>query len=374
MNRTTLACFLVPALCITSALGQFDIDDPERWSLVTHRDNPAYEGGPWGQLAGRGSVPYEFRISRYEITTDDWLEFANTFATQSDELDDLIVGQMSWGAREDFSHSGPGSRYAYHPGLEQPGLAPITISWRQAAMYCNWLHNGKSSDPATIHFGAYDTSTFGRDGSHFTDQSTRSCGAKYWIPSLDEYLKAGHFDPDKNGQGPGWWDYAHSSDDPPVQGLPGTGHTVMGLDTDEIGMLASFFPLGQYEDAQSPWGLFDLIGGSPEFTEEWLVSFGINLARREKFSGNAYSYNPESVDQIIEFYSASPLSGSSSVHLCAAASTESRVDFDLDHRLTFFDVSEFITRYLAGSMSVDLNCDGVLNAEDIGRFIELYHE
>ncbi|MHA7813693.1 MAG: SUMF1/EgtB/PvdO family nonheme iron enzyme [Phycisphaerales bacterium] len=371
--QTVLISTLAVALCSPHALGQLDIDDPERWALVTARDNIPFEGGQWGKLEGRGSVPYAYRISRLEITTDDWLEFANTFSTMSDELDELLVGQMSWGARPDFSHQGPGGRYILDPDLDFPGLAPIRISWHQAAMYCNWLHNGKTSDPATIHTGAYDTSTFGRDGPHWTDQSTRSCGARFWIPSLDEYLKAAHFDPDKSGQGPGWWAYGHSADDPPVQGLPGVGHTIMGLDSDDIGTSPGSFPLGAFDQATSPWGVFDLIGGSPEWTEEWTTSFGFHLSRMLKDSSNNFSFDPERHDHILEFNSLTPSVGSASVHICAIAST-SRVDLDLDGRLTFFDVLQFISRYIAGSLSVDLDCDGSLSPSDIGRFIDLYHE
>ena len=374
MNRTTLACLFVPALCITSAFGQFDIDDPERWALVTHRDNPAYGGNSIGELAGRGSVPYAFRISKLEVSTGDWLEFVHTFSTMSDELDELLTGQVTWGVRVDFSYQGPGNRYIYMPSLDHPERAPISVSWRQAAMYCNWLHNGKSADPATIHSGAYDTSTFGRDGSHWTDQSTRSCDAKFWIPSLDEYLKAAHFDPDKNGQGPGWWEYGHSSDDPPVQGLPGVGHTIMGLTSDQIGNGGKlYFPLGSYDDVISPWGLYDIIGGSEEYTEEWLVSFGFNFARFFKPSGNTNYFDPAGNDQIAEFGYSPPWTHLGSVRICTIAS-DARVDLDLDGRLTFFDVSEFITRYIAGSLSVDLDCDGSLSPSDIERFIELYHE
>ncbi|MBO6740969.1 MAG: SUMF1/EgtB/PvdO family nonheme iron enzyme [Phycisphaerales bacterium] len=373
MNRLVRTTLITTALCPAAALAQFDFNDPDRWSLVTSRDNIPFGGGPGGELAGRGSVPYDFRISRYEITTDDWLDFANTFATMSDELDELVVGSIRWGARVDFSYQGPGNRYVYNTQLEFPGRAPIKVTWRQVAMYCNWLHNGKSSDPATIHYGAYDTTTFGRtdDDFGYTDQSTRSCDARFWIPSLDEYLKAAHYDPDKNGQGPGWWAYGHSSDDPPMQGLPGVGHTVMGMSSDDIGQSVLFYPLGAFEDVISPWGLFDLIGGNPEWTEEWDLLFGNNFARMVKDSGNIFAFDPEGTDFITKFAPIFPNGSTASTHICRLAS-DSRADLDLDGRLTFFDVSEFITRYIAGSLSVDLDCDGVLTPSDIQRFIDLY--
>src|ERR1700690_2637146 len=44
--------------------------------------NRPYDGpDPNGDTDGRGSVPYDFRIARTEITTAQYLEFVNTFAT-----------------------------------------------------------------------------------------------------------------------------------------------------------------------------------------------------------------------------------------------------------------------------------------------------
>ncbi len=373
-TRPLHACLVLIAMCAAPAHAQFDFDDPDRWVLVDDRDNIPYKGDdPFSLIEGRGSVPYDFRISRYEITTDDWLEFVHTFSTMSDELDELVTGSIRWGAWVDFSYQGPGNRYVHNPQHEFPGRAPIKVQWRQIAMYCNWLHNGKSSDPASIHIGAYDTSTFGKHDGGWTDQSTRSCDARFWIPSLDEYLKSAHYDPDKNSQGAGWWAYGHSSDEPPVQGLPGEGHTVMGLKSADIGQSVQFYPLGAFEDVTSPWGLFDTIGGSREATEEWEVLFGNNFARLVRDSANINSFDPERRDLIYRLSPFFPNTSIVSAHICRLPS-ESRVDLDLDGRLTFFDVSEFITRYIAGSLSVDLDCDGVLTASDIGRFITLYNE
>jgi hypothetical protein len=145
----------------------------------------------------------------------------------------------------------------------------------------------------------------------------------------------------------------------------------MGMDSADIGQSVQFYPLGAFEDVTSPWGLFDLIGGSQELTEEWKVSFGFNFARMYKDSGNIFTFNPEQNDYISKFDPVFPNIPNASTHICRLAS-DSRADLDLDGRLTFFDVSEFITRYIAGSLSVDLDCDGVLTPSDIQQFIDLY--
>ncbi|MFU8830174.1 MAG: hypothetical protein ACNA8P_12175, partial [Phycisphaerales bacterium] len=167
------------------------------WATVRAPGNVGLPHGPYGVHQGRGVVNYDYRIATTEMYTDQWLEFANTFSMQSDELDELVK-PIGWGARSDLNYSGPGNRYIYDYEFfyppEGPGRTHIGVSWRQAAMYCNWLHNGKTSDPASLMSGAYDTSTFTQnpDGT-FNDQSTRSPGATYWIPSLDEYIKAAFY-------------------------------------------------------------------------------------------------------------------------------------------------------------------------------------
>ncbi|MDI1289895.1 MAG: SUMF1/EgtB/PvdO family nonheme iron enzyme, partial [bacterium] len=121
--------------------------------------------------------------------------------------------------------------------------------------------------------GAYDVSTFG-GVVLFTDQLTRNPGARYWIPSTDEWMKAAHWDPNRNGEGEGgWWNYSNSSDSPLVYGPPGamvngqlaTANAAWDI-FDFPGSNPFNVPLGAYS-VTSPWGLFDVAGGTKEWTE-----------------------------------------------------------------------------------------------------------
>lgn len=231
-----------------------------QWATIIDVNNPAYGGGPLGELSGRGSVPYEYRISRLELTSAQFLEFVNTFWESAQiPLPYWFIG--SSGIL--FDLQGP---YQLRDDLPSAGMIPVIgLNWRVSAMYCNWLHNGKSSDLDSLQGGAYDVSTFGTnpDGT-FTDQITRSPGAKFWIPSLDEWIKAAHYDPDRYGPGEGgWWLYPNSSDMPLIPGPPGFGQTSGGQ---FIG--SEYVPLGAYGRQLSPWGLWDASGGAAEWTEE----------------------------------------------------------------------------------------------------------
>ena len=350
------------------------------FGMVTIGDvgNPAYPGYLGFLLAGRGSVDYEYRIGRSQITTGQWLEFYNIFGTQSDELASVLL-PAGWPCRRDLSYDGPGRRYVFAPVelIAEPGLVYAPVSWRQAAMYCNWMHNGQTSDPESLLNGAYDTSTFARikvDGFNiYTDQATRHPDARYWIPSLDEYIKAGNYDPDKDGQGPGWWDFGFSSDDPPIYGMPGVGHVARDLTEEQISELiggtstrADNIPLGIYPDVQSPWGLLDLLGGDREFIEEQVWPNGPRSAR---YSGNSVFVNGYDWDRVWNFQPLSPVSPDG---FRIASIVFHPADINEDTHRDFFDVSAFISLYREGDLRVDFDHDGGLDFADVEVFLSLF--
>ncbi len=220
-----------------------------------------------------GRVDYEYRMGVTEVTVGQWFEF-------------IKVAYPVW--RElGFNHSSSDFMGLYtvntappnSPANYQIGLAsvlpqilntPQQMQWRAAAMYCNWMHHGAPTGPnvdlSVFRTGAYDVSTFRRnpDGT-YSDQITKSEGALYWIPDLDEWTKAAYYDPNRYGNGKeGYWYFPYQSQERPVPGNPGEGEaygTMVAGGTD--------YPLevGSYPDVHSPWGLLDLAGGVREWTE-----------------------------------------------------------------------------------------------------------
>lgn len=230
------------------------------------------------RAVGRGSVSYEFSIGRMEVTTAQWVEFFNAaYDRPADDRLPHLLPPSRWGAAPTPATVPGGLRWTVPAGNE---LMPVgNISWRNAAMYCNWLHNNKSTDRAAFLDGAYDVSTFSYTAfGAFNDQITRHTTARYWIPSWDEWLKAAHFDPNRHGPGQeGWWFYSHASDSPVLPGPPGTVVTGDGrmaeanFGWNELsfpGLNPFAVPLGAYPTVQSPWGLFDVAGATGEWTEE----------------------------------------------------------------------------------------------------------
>jgi len=274
-------------------------------------NNRAYDGpDPFNLVTGRGSVGYEYNIGRFEITTSQWLEYVNTFTARSDSLLISQVGfPVHWGAGVDSTYQGPGVRYRLKP-IADAGMMPVaSITWRQAAMYCNWLHNGKSSDLSARLNGAYDASTFAfTSPGVWTDQAAHSPGARYWIPTLDEWIKAVHFDPiasGPNGEVGRWWLQPNGTDIALTYGPPGQGQANSGFELAGNGHWN--IPLGSYPQTVTPWGLLDAAGG----TAEWLESiYTVGTLRSRIADGSAGGLSVTQAGDLLYSYGAdSPASG-----------------------------------------------------------------
>jgi formylglycine-generating enzyme required for sulfatase activity len=102
-------------------------------------------------------------------------------------------------------------------------------------------------------------------------QNTHTAGAPYWLSSLDEWIKATHYDPNKYGPGQGgYWLYPVGRDaPPPVGGLPGTPGAETGAGDYHTDPNNPFreYPVGSYPLGATPWGLLDASGGLMEWTE-----------------------------------------------------------------------------------------------------------
>jgi hypothetical protein len=269
------------------------------FSTIGAPGNPAYwlppgpGGGQPNNGEARGRVDYTYRLARTEVTGAQWVQFANAYARTfggnlPENASPNLLGSLT--ARV-VGYSTDGGSDIYATGGVFANMAART-SWRLSALYCNWLHNDRAETPAAFHSGAYEFSTFGdvtfttRFGGTsraFTDQPTRSPGARFWIPSYDEWIKGMHFDPNNPQLGVnGWREFAFGADVPPFGGQidpevgvdrrnfgpPGTPGAISGDTFVQISPGNLGWPVASYPNAQSPWGLFDGGGSVTEWTEQ----------------------------------------------------------------------------------------------------------
>jgi hypothetical protein len=293
----TLAAMLLWALLTPTAHARPTpppLEDPAHWATVTHAGNAPYAITYPGNERIVGRVDYEYRISKTEVTSREWLEFLVAYAPYAPEAErrssSLTGHTVTW-----VSLPGGGTGYRIWPGVED---FAATTSWRNAARYCNWLHNGKANAAWAFQSGVFDTSTFATVGPNgqYTDQRTRSAGARFWLPSEDEWVKAAYYDPNKFGaEQPGYWMYPMTQDTAPVVGAPGVGQTNGGLAGSDYEV-----EVGSYSNARSPWGVLDLSGGGDEWLEDSVTAFDgpLPYARRTRgsFAGSPYGAQSDMLD------------------------------------------------------------------------------
>ncbi len=194
--------------------------------------NPADSvGNLQPEPAQPGSVDYEFRIGKFEIS-ERMIDVANT-------LGSLNLSRSTRG----------------------PNKPATNLTWFEAARFVNWLNTSTNNQPAYKFAERIEVDGRGRSETFFDfelwepedpgydpENLFRNSRAKYFMPSVDEWYKAAFFDPE-SGQ---YFDYPTGSDDPPLQvasgQLPGTavyGQPVGPADIFLAGGASPFGTVGQ---------------------------------------------------------------------------------------------------------------------------------
>jgi formylglycine-generating enzyme len=137
---------------------------------------------------GYGAVGYKYKIGKYEITNAQW----NTFTS--------AVGAPAGSPSAAYDES------AVYTGSQQP---VTSVSWYEAAQFCNYLTSGDKSK------GVYKFS--GNNANPGTcqgvdrDAARSTYGRAFYIPTEDEWYKAAYF----KANGTGYSAYANGSSSVP---------------------------------------------------------------------------------------------------------------------------------------------------------------
>lgn len=243
-----------------------------------------------------GKVNYRYRISKNETSDAQYFEFVLAYAP--------YVPMSDWGGSRFKSGAvlvGVANGVPQYSLSAHESITQATMSWRYAARYCNWLENGKVNEEWAFESGVYDTSTFSNNpNGTINDQPFHTPGSHYWIPSMDEWTKAVHWDPEAGEDGT-YWRQPYGSHEQAVSGCPHVpgAETNAGLTDDEYQMCTESDEIGRYPDAQTPWGLLDASGGD----REWLEGFreGIATSRQTRGSNigmGEYYYRLDAIEHV----------------------------------------------------------------------------
>ena len=160
--------------------------------------NPGNPADTTGQPSPAGSVPYEYRIGKYEIS-EQMIEKASA-------LGGLGITKDARG----------------------PDKPATSVDWFEAARFANWLNTSSGSAPAYKF-----VDIIGRDGQVVGTQFAlwqptdpgydpanrfRNTQAMYFLPSVHEWYKAAFYDPAAGV----YYDYPTGSNAPPIAVASGT--------------------------------------------------------------------------------------------------------------------------------------------------------
>ncbi|MGA2620279.1 MAG: autotransporter-associated beta strand repeat-containing protein, partial [Thermoguttaceae bacterium] len=258
--------------------------------------------------SGYGPVSYSYAMSKYDVTSAQYCQFLNAVA-KSDPYGLYNIGMATGGGAPaagpvacGIIQSGSPGSYSYRVATTSDSpdgthyfpacTANLPVnwdSWGDAARYANWLQNGQPTGPegaGTTETGAYTLN--GMFGAASTSNPvittaydmalfgvTRNAGAKYWIPTENEWYKAAYYK--GGGTNSGYWFYPTqaSSSNPPVSTLSISGtnnanYSSSGYTTPATGSPAVNWiltPVGYYAGSPSHYGTYDQGGDLYNFTE-----------------------------------------------------------------------------------------------------------
>ena len=211
---------------------------------LTMVDNEGNTPSVWGY----GAVADVYRIGTYAISAAQYTEFLNAVAatdTYGLYSSAMLLANGCW-----IQQNGGSGSYWYTVPASHVDRPAGSVSWGDAARFANWLHNGQPT-------GAQDLSTT-EDGSYYLNGATtdvqlsavtRKAGAIWWIPTEDEWVKAGYHKND--GVTGNYWTYPTGSDTEPTAVSGGTSADTavysqpLPADVDDCGGLSPYGTMGQ---------------------------------------------------------------------------------------------------------------------------------
>lgn len=247
-------------------------------------------------LTGYGAVDYDYRIGKFEVTVGQYTEFLNAVAktdtyglyNTSMLTDTNIRGILRYGQ--------PGN-YGYLP-IDSPNHPVTYVNWGDAARFANWLHNGQPTglqDDSTTEDGAYPL--HGTTDRYQLMTVDRREGAKWFLPSENEWYKAGYH---KNDGVTG--NYWYTSTGPTETSGEPHPDIIANMRQDYYGYAVTqsydysstqnyLTDVGYYDFAPDPYGTFDMAGNVFEWNE--LKFSGTTIDPFRGVRGGSWDYDTD---------------------------------------------------------------------------------
>lgn len=214
--------------------------------------------------ASYGSVGYAYNIGKYEVTAGQYADFLNHKA-QSDPHG-LYNTDMG---RDDhcgcgIQRSGSDGDYTYTVAPDWANRPVNYVSFWDSCRFANWLNSGQGN--GDMETGAYTLNGYNsNDGRDIQ----RSAGARWFLPSQDEWYKAAYYK--GHGTSAGYWTYPTQSDSVPSNQVidpdPGNNANFVQGYRSSIGSPYFRTDAGEFENSEGAYGTFDQGGNVWEWSE-----------------------------------------------------------------------------------------------------------
>lgn len=269
LARANLIALILMSLMVSPTLAEVSFE----WAEVGNPGNNP-DALNEASIPGIGSVDYPYRISKHLVTNNQYAEFLNAVASSdSDDVGRLWIEAMGSDPRGGITRSGSIGSYTYavRPNM---GNKPVNLVSSLSAMrFVNWLHNGQpvgEQDVSTTEDGVYAIA----DGV----SETRAAGAKFFIPTENEWYKAAYHQPSADGGDvDDYWLYSTASNDIPTVATanatgdvnnPGTNVANYNNGADWNGQDGNLTSVGSAgAGSESYYGTSDQSGNVLEWTE-----------------------------------------------------------------------------------------------------------
>jgi len=373
LERLSHICLFSLAIAFALASGYPASADPIQIETLEIGD-----AGNHPDTNNRGAVSQTFRMARFEVTNEQYVAFLRAVATL-DDPNGLYNMLMESSDRGGIIRSGSAGAFVYtiKPNFNNKPVG--SVSWFDAARFCNWLHNGQPSGlqlPSTTENGAYDMSLP-------ADQIERITSAKWFLPTHNEWYKAAYYDPNNPGAdaggSPDYWLYPTGSDALPAKAIASSTGDVVNPGTN----IANYDKGADWNDengnvttvggvlAVSPWGISDLAGNINEMTETLDVPIPANppaqpdpLPTRTIRGGDfaspgALMMSPEAFAPGLNM-----LAEGANIGFRVAARAAPTADLNGDGVVNGSDLAVLLVQW-GTKGPADLNSDGVVNGSDL---------
>lgn len=176
------------------------------------------------------------------------------------------------------SGNASGSKFTVKAGFANKPV--VYVSFYDAMRFCNWLHNGGLAGVDTEN-GAYTLQGNTAEPLNGTTV-TRNAGAKFAVPSEDEWCKAAYHQPSGlGGDTDSYWDYPTKTNFQPSSTTPPGSAPAANLNSAVGGVT----PVGAYATSSSFYGTFDMAGN----VYEWADTI-VSGSSRVLLGGSWFSY------------------------------------------------------------------------------------